>query len=61
LARESGLSIGTVHRLEAGAGCHLSTLQSVLSTFANHGVSFESSGIRIAQETQHEEPPRPAA
>ena len=48
LAREAGLCVGTVRRLEAGAGVHLSTLKNVCEALARNGVSFESSSIRVS-------------
>lgn len=43
LAREAGLSLGTVQRLEQGAGGKLRprTAERLVRAFANAGVSFE--------------------
>lgn len=55
LAKASGLSAGTVARLEAGGGCHLSTLKLVCETLAKAGVNFESSGLRVSTNNRGSE------
>ncbi len=40
LAEESGLALSSVARFEAGAGLSESSMEKVLSAFAEHGLEF---------------------